>query len=107
MARLKDSVAGVPGEKAESLMVINRIQSPGMAILDDTGLTLVPLVGKTISIAFGDIEYAKETAWLPGKKLIYKKAFHLGVRPYSRLAFAVTEDVFQRWRIRLKDPQTK
>ena len=85
------------GEAVESLMVIGRVQSPGIAILHDADLTLVPIVGQRRTISLTDITILKQGRWLPGKFVWGKEAFILSTPQDKRLAFAVAESVGRRW----------
>ena len=95
---LEDSVATEAGEHAESLMVIGAIQAPGIALMKDSELVLIPIVGKRTSIRLADIKTVREVTWLNGKKLWSKKGFLLEVPGHKRLGFAVTETIARRWR---------
>jgi len=97
MQNLKASLSHEDGEKAEGLIVIGGIQSPGIVILNDRELLLVPLVGTRLSIRLNDIQSVRQGRWLPGKWVWGKKAFNLGIPAYKRVAFAVAESIGKRW----------
>jgi hypothetical protein len=97
VAALRDSTSVQDGEVVESLMVIGRIQSPGVAVLRGSELILSPIVGKGCTVPLGDIISVRESSWLPGKYLWGKKAFLLDTPNPTRLAFAVPESIGKRW----------
>lgn len=98
---LKTRCASESGEVAESLMVIGKIQSPGVVILDGEELRMIPIVGKPRTFSLSEIEMMKVGGWLPGKKLIGKTVFNFTVPGHKRLGFAVTRSVGERWSPRL------
>ena len=73
------------------------MQSPGIAILHDAELTLVPIVGQRRTISRTDITILRRGRWLPGKYVWGKEAFILSTPQDKRLAFAVAESVGRRW----------
>ena len=90
------------GEAVESLMVIGRVQSPGIAILNDSELSLVPIVGKRRTISLTEVTVLREGRWLPGKYLWGKRAFIMSTPQIKRVAFAVPESVGRRWALALR-----
>ena len=102
VAALRDSMTTHDGEAVESLLVIGHIHSPGLAILGESELVLVPIVGDTCTIPLADITAVRQGRWLPGKYVWGKWAFNLTTPRATRLAFAVPESVGKRWSARLK-----
>jgi hypothetical protein len=97
VAALRDSTSVQDGEVVESLMVIGRIQSPGIAVLRESELILAPIAGKGRTVPLADITSVRESSWLPGKYVWGKKAFLLKTPNPARLAFAVPESIGKRW----------
>ncbi len=86
------------GEIAECLIVIGKIQSPGVAVLSETELVLAPIVGERRTVPLLDIESVRESGNMFGKGFVWKRAFILEIAGTPRLAFAVTA---RRWRTSL------
>ncbi len=107
MDALRRDVGMHDGEAFESLMVIGRVQSPGIAILDDSQLTLIPIVGKRRTIWLANVTVLREGRWLPGKYVWGKWAFILSTPQNKRLAFAVAESVGRRWARALRGERTR
>ncbi len=97
-----EKASKLPGEAAESLMVIGRIQSPGVVVFKDTEIVLMPIVGETVTVAISDITSVKETGWLNGKKLWGKRGFYLTTPEKKKLGFAVVEEIAVRWSYKLR-----
>jgi len=92
-----------PGELAEGLIVIGKIEAPGVIVLKENELILIPIVGKRKVIPFSEINNVTASHWLPGKFVWGKTALHLSFSQFStnkatRTAFAVTESIRPRWR---------
>ena len=92
-----------PGEWAEGLLVIDKIECPGLVILRNSALELVPIIGKPCLLSFGQINAFKEGRWLPGKFVWGKRAFNFDTPIRKRLAFAVAESIGARWSAVLPD----
>ena len=101
VAALEQHFAGDPGEVVQTLLVIGTLQSPGVAVLRESELTLAAITGREITVPLGGIENVQESGRLPGKGLIGKRAFLFSAPEEKRLAFAVTRDVARRWGPRL------
>jgi len=87
---------------SESLMQIGNIQSPGIAILEETTLMLVPIVGNECIIQLAEIQKIHEGKWLSGKLLLGKRTFSLMTANHKRLAFAMPESIGIKWSKKLK-----
>ena len=85
------------GEVVESLLVIGKMQSPGIAILRKNELELVPILGERCTVQLAELEVIREGRMLPGKYVWGKRAFILRTPDSHRLAFAVEESVGVRW----------
>ncbi len=97
VAALKESLPVQDGEAAESLMVIGKIQSPGIAVLRESELILVPIVGERCTIMLADIKSVREGSWLPGKYVWGKRAFIIKTSDKRHFAVAVAESVGKHW----------
>ena len=103
---LKRSIAPEGGEMTESLMVLGRIQSPGVVVMKDDGIVLVPLVGRRQAVSFADIQSVREVSWLNGKKLFRKRGFYLKTSDPRIIGFAVPPSVGLRWAPKLAGATT-
>lgn len=95
--KLKTEFAEESGEIVEGLLYIGKIQSPGLVILRNNELAMIPIVGKRITIPLNEIVVLKEGHMMPGKYMIAKRAFILKPYQQKRIAFAVTKDIGMRW----------
>ena len=100
---LKDQFRDGPDEWAEGLLVIGKIECPGLVVMRCSELELVPIVGKRFILPFSEIVMFKEGRWLPGKFVWGKRAFNFGVPSKKRLAFAVAESIGAQWSARLRN----
>ena len=94
---LKRELQDDVGELAEALLVIGKIHCPGVVVLRDSELELVPIVGERRTIALCEVESIGEGKWLPGKYVWGKRAFTLNASIWKPLAFAIPESVGARW----------
>ena len=92
---LKNSLSTETGYIEESLIVINKTQSPGIAILSKQKLRLIPIVGKEVSFDIDKIKSIRKTHSFNGKSLIWKSWLVLSTNP--RLGFALPESVTEKW----------
>ena len=99
---LRDAAAGRAGESAEGLLVIGRTECPGVVILCESELLLLPIVGHELSIPLSTVTRVREGRWLPGNFVWGKRAFHLETLGSDRVAFAVPESIGKRWSGRLQ-----
>lgn len=99
--RLKDEMAGSGGEMAESLIVSGNIQAPGVVVLKEDEIVLVPIAGKRHTVPLASILSVRRTRNMYGKGFVWKRVFILGVPGFPRLAFAVSEPVARRWGARI------
>ncbi len=95
--KLKSEYMGDPGEIVEGLLVVGIIQAPGIAILRNDELVLVPIMGEGYTIPLNELEVFKEGHMLPGKYVWGKRAFILKPHLKKRLAFAVEESIGEHW----------
>ena len=94
---LKIQHSSKSGDIAEALIVIGKIQSPGIVILQNSKLELIPIVGKIKTISLTDTELIGEGRWLPGKYVWGKHVFKFKVPEVRPLAFAVPKSFGSRW----------
>ena len=92
---LKDSVSTEEGDIEESLIVIDNIQSPGVAILSLQELRLIPIVGKEVLLNMSAIKSVRRPRFFNGKSLIWKRWLVLSTSP--RLGFALPEPTAEHW----------
>lgn len=95
--RLKSEYRNDPGEVAEGLLVIGKIQSPGLAILREKELALVPIAGDACTIPLNELKILKQGHMLPGKYVWGKWAFIFEPYMNTRIAFAIEETMGKRW----------
>ena len=91
-----------PGEVEESLMAIGNTESPGLAILRDSELELVPIVGTGVTIPLDKLRVFKEGRMLPGKYVWGKRAFILSPFKLKRVSFAIAESKAHGWSARFE-----
>lgn len=94
---LKQAHADKTAQVHEALIVVDYMQSPGLASLAGRRLQLIPLTGQPVTLALDEIVSVKQSAMLPGKYLVGKIAFHLTTAGYRRLAFAVAASIGKKW----------
>ncbi len=99
---LRNKYSNHKGLISASLMQIGIIQSPGIVILEDITLMLVPIVGKECIVQLSEISKIHEGKWLSGKYLLGKRAFNLLTPKHKRLAFAVPESIGTKWSKKLE-----
>ncbi len=95
VASLKESLSAEEGIKEECLSVIGGLQSPGIAILTEDTLRIVPIVGKEKSIDRASIDSIRIVRFFNGKSLVWKKWLVLSTTP--RLGFALPESTAEEW----------
>ena len=91
------------GEAVEALLLINKKQSPGIAILRDNAIILIPVDGRRRKLPLADIKSVITTRRLPNKQLIKKMVFTLTTRKDSQYIFAVSQSIGTKWSVRLSD----
>ncbi|MCW9014073.1 MAG: hypothetical protein OQL06_09845 [Gammaproteobacteria bacterium] len=91
------------GEVVESLLSIGQHQSPGVAILRDDVLILIPIVGRRRKIQLNNINSVKQSSWLAGKYLWGKTALLLETNSSTQLALALPRTIATRWQQQITD----
>ena len=102
--RVRQKKAALPrptGEVAECLMFRRPFESPGLAVLHEDHLELIPVVGSPITVILADIVAVKEVRWFNGTRLWLKKGFVMDLANGQRLGVAVADVFARRWRSRL------
>ena len=91
------------GEAVESLLLINKKQSPGIVILRDNVIILIPVDGRRRKLPLTDIKSVITSTRLANKQLISKTVFTLITQKDSQYVFAVSRSIGTRWSARLLD----
>lgn len=99
---LKQKYESDDGEVLESLMAIGKTESPGLAILRDSELELVPIVGDGVTIPLEKLRVFKEGRMLPGKYVWGKRAFILSPYKLRRVSFAIAQSRAESWSTRFQ-----
>jgi hypothetical protein len=99
---LRESLEGEEGDRAEGLAQIGGIQGPAIAIMKESELVLVPMVGKRLHVPFDQIESVREAGNMYGKGFLWKRVFLVDAPQNKRIGFAVAPSVADRWRDRLR-----
>jgi len=99
---LKEQYSEVGGELAEALIVVGKIQSPGIVAMNGPDFEMIPIVGNPVRINNAGTKLIGEGHWLPGKYVWGKRAFTFRKETFNPLAFAVAESVGTRWSQALK-----
>jgi hypothetical protein len=99
--KLKAALPRSTGEVAECLMFRRLFESPGVAVLHEDRLELIPIVGSPITVLLADIAGISEVRWFNGKRLWVKKGYVMEFAEGRRVGVAVAEAFARRWRSRL------
>ncbi len=88
-------------EVADCLMFRRPFGSPGIAVLHEDRLELIPVAGSPIIVILAEIVAVKEVKWFNGTRLWLKKGFVMELANGQRVGVAVAEVFARRWRSRL------
>ncbi len=102
--RVRRKQAALPrmgGEVAQCLMFRRPFESPGVAVMHEDRLELIPVIGTPITVILADIVAVKEVKWFNGTRLWFKKGFVMDLANGQRVGVAVAEVFARRWRSRL------
>jgi hypothetical protein len=99
--RLKVALPSPTGEVAECLMFRRSFEAPGLAVLHDDRVELIPITGSPITVVVEDIAAISEVRWFNGKRLWLKKGYVMDLANGQRVGVAVAEVFARRWRSRL------
>ncbi len=95
--QLAQQHASDEGEMRECLLVIGKLESPGIAILRSDELELISIMGRRAVLPLSTLRILKQGRMLPGKFVWGKRAFILQSPDHDRLAFAIEEIAGERW----------
>jgi predicted Ser/Thr protein kinase len=98
--RVRRLKAGLPAdylEACEAVFVRDANQRPGLAVLYDDRLELVPIAGSKITIALKDITSFRNLRWFNGTLLWAKEGIALNRVSGERLQLALPKPVAERW----------
>jgi len=76
-------------------------QAPGLAVMHEDRLELIPVVGSPITVILADIVALKEVKWFNGTRLWLKIGYVMDLANGQRVGVAVAEVFARRWRSRL------
>lgn len=94
---LRRESRGKAGEKAEGLIVIGNLQSPGIIIKNDENIELIPIAGRPFTAPIDRLSVFREGRLLPGKFVWGKRAFIFLPVDGTKVAFAVAEKTGAKW----------
>lgn len=103
------------GEQAEALIVIGKIQSPGVVKLQKSNLIIAPIAGEQLRLPLASIKTITARRWLPGKYLWGKTALYLtldeeAIKAFNKtgqnkmpknIAFGIADSFAKRWQLKL------
>ncbi len=99
--RLRAALPRATGEVAEGLVLRRPFQSPGLAVLHEDRLELIPIAGSATTVMLKDIAAVSEVRWFNGRRLWWKKGFVLELADGQHVGLAVADPYARRWRSRL------
>ena len=91
-------------ECVECMIALDKVQAPGIAMMGQEDLVLIPMLGEQVKIPLKDISRLRLSKGLPGKGLIMKQGFVFDAPGHSGFAFAVSRPVGASWLPRLEKP---
>ncbi len=89
------------GELSETVIQHNGIQSPGVAVLDEAQLRLVPIVGQPVTVPLSSITAVKHPRTLFGKSFVGKRVLVLETPAARRVGFVLPPATARRWSLLL------
>jgi len=99
--RLKTIPAAKLGDVSEALIAGRTFESPGVAILHDDTLELVPIAGESIPLVRKDIVAVREVTWFNGGRLWTKMGLILELEGGARIGVALPRPIGERWKAAL------
>lgn len=96
---LKGCISARNGEVAASLLYFRNKALPGIAILRDDVIILIPVFGRRHKIFFDKFKSIKEVKKMPGKWLLGKRIFNIQFETKPSVLFAVPDSVGKRWAV--------
>lgn len=94
---LQGCISAQNGEVIASLLYFKNKSVPGIAILRDDVIILIPIFGRRHKIFFDRIKIIEETDKIPGKWLFGKCVFSIEFETKATVLFAVPCSVGKRW----------
>ena len=94
---LKGCISAQNGEVVTSLLCFKSKSIPGIAILRDDVIILIPVFGRRHKIFFDKLKTIKEVNNMPGEWLLGKRVFNIEFEEKPSVLFAVPESVGKRW----------
>ena len=85
------------GETAEALLLIDQKISPGIVILRDRVIILIPINGRRRKLQLTDIKNITTNTRLANKHLVSKTVFTLETQQSRQYMFAVARSTGTRW----------
>ena len=98
VAVLKGCISAQNGEVVASLLYFKNKSIPGIAILRDDVIILIPVFGRRHKIFFDKLKTIKEVNRMPGEWLLGKRVFLIEFEEKPSVLFAVPESAGKRWR---------
>ncbi len=102
VAVLKGCISAQNGEVVASLLYFKNKSIPGIAILRDDVIILIPVFGRRHKIFFDKLKVIKEVNSMPGEWLLGKRVFNIEFEKKPSVLFAVPGSVGKRWGLVLK-----
>jgi len=96
---LKGCISAQNGEVVASLLYFRNKAIPGVAILRDDVIILIPVFGRWHKIFFDKFKSIKEVKKMPGKWLLGKRIFNIEFETKPSVLFAVPDSVGKRWAV--------
>jgi len=96
---LKGCISAQNGEVVASLLYFRNKALPGIAILRDDVIILIPIFGRRHKIFFDKFKSVKEVNKIPGKWLPGKRVFNIEFETKPPVLFAVPDSVGKRWAV--------
>ncbi len=96
---LKGCISAQNGEVVASLLYFRNKALPGIAILREDVIILIPVFGRRHKIFFDKFKSIKETNKVPGKWLLGKRVFNIEFETKPSVLFAVPGSVGKRWTV--------
>ena len=100
---LKGCISAQNGEVVASLLYFKNKSIPGIAILRDDVIILIPIFGRRHKIFFDKLKSIKEVNNMPGEWLLGKRVFNIEFETKPSVLFAVPESAGKRWGLVFQD----
>ena len=80
-------------EPFDGLISFGKLQAPAAIAISNNKLYLSAIIGKEIVFDLKNIKLVTVESYLPGKRLLFKVAFHLTMQDGYKIAFAVNQTI--------------